>query len=115
MISQEGEHVPLSRAVAPHDASGAVERWLLELEEEIQAIPGMQNIGAVSLNTSNIKLQLTSECRAWKVQYSNKLHQQARENMYALLDYMRVTNNKLSIECANCFYVARFQFMTSRH
>jgi dynein heavy chain, axonemal len=68
----------------------------MEVEAEIDAINPCQNIGALSLNTHNLKLQLTSECRQWKVQYSDKVHQQAFTAMKELMEYMRVTNNHLS-------------------
>ncbi|CAM9238946.1 unnamed protein product, partial [Discosporangium mesarthrocarpum] len=70
----------------------------LQVETEIEAIPSMHNISALSLNTTNLKLQLSSECRQWKVQYSNKVHRQARESMVALMDYIRVTTTRLNVE-----------------
>jgi len=70
----------------------------MEVEKEIELIPPMHNIGALSLNTANLKLQLRNESRQWKVQYSNKVHESARDSMYELFEYIRVTNAKLSIE-----------------
>ncbi|GMH97336.1 hypothetical protein TrST_g8180 [Triparma strigata] len=70
----------------------------MAVEQEIEMIPPMHNIGALSLNTANLKLQLRNESRQWKVQYSNKVHEQARDSMYALFEYIRVTNAKLGIE-----------------
>ena len=70
----------------------------MEVEKEIEFIPPMHNIGALTLNTANLKLQLRNESRQWKVQYSNKVHEQARDSMYELFEYIRVTNAKLSIE-----------------
>ena len=52
----------------------------LNFELEIASIPPIHVIGALSLNTANIKLQLRNESRQWKVQYSDKVHQQARTN-----------------------------------
>lgn len=45
----------------------------MDIESEIDAIPTIHNIGPLSLNTSNLKLQLGSESRQWKIQYSNKV------------------------------------------
>jgi len=70
----------------------------MAVEQEIELIPPMHNIGALSLNTANLKLQLRNESRQWKVQYSNKVHQQARDSMYELFEYVRVTKSKLHIE-----------------
>ncbi|KAH8068253.1 dynein light chain binding protein [Aureococcus anophagefferens] len=68
-------------------------RRFMEIEREIERIPPMHNIGALTLNTANLKLQLRAESRQWKIQYSAKVHQQAREAMY-----IRVTTNKLHVE-----------------
>lgn len=45
----------------------------MDIESEIDAIPTIHNIGPLSLNTSNLKLQLGTESRQWKIQYSNKV------------------------------------------
>lgn len=65
------------------------------VEREIELISPLHNIGALSLNTKNLKLQLRNECRSWKVQYSDKVHNQAREQMLALFEYMRSTQAQL--------------------
>ena len=67
----------------------------MAVEREIELIAPLHNIGALSLNTKNLKLQLRNECRSWKVQYSNKVHNQARDQMLALFEYMRSTQAKL--------------------
>jgi dynein heavy chain, axonemal len=68
------------------------------VEADIEAIAPMHILGALSLNTKNIKLQLRNECRQWKVQYSDKVHHQARERMLALQEYIRKTTNSLARE-----------------
>ncbi|KAJ8610701.1 hypothetical protein CTAYLR_005659 [Chrysophaeum taylorii] len=73
-------------------------RRFMNVEREIERIPPMHNIGALTLNTANLKLQLRNESRQWKIQYSTKVHQQARDAMYSLLEYIRVTTNKLHVE-----------------
>eukprot|EP01042_Synura_sphagnicola_P000006 gene6-7_t len=70
----------------------------MAVEGEIEKITPVHSIGALMLNTANLKLQLRNESRQWKVLYSNKVHQQAKENMYGLFEYMRVTTNKLNLE-----------------
>ncbi|OQS05067.1 dynein heavy chain, outer arm [Thraustotheca clavata] len=66
------------------------------VEAEINSIAPVHNIAALSLNTKNLKLQLRNECRQWKVQYSDRVHQQARLALTNLMDYMRITNTKLN-------------------
>ena len=68
------------------------------LEEEIADIKDTFTIGALTLHTGNLKLQLTNETRLWKVLYSNKVHQLAKDSMVDLYEYMRVITNKLNIE-----------------
>lgn len=45
----------------------------MDIESEIEAIPTFHNVGPLTLNTTNLKLQLGSESRQWKIQYSNKV------------------------------------------
>ncbi|OQR97844.1 dynein heavy chain, outer arm [Achlya hypogyna] len=66
------------------------------VEAEINSIAPVHNIAALSLNTKNLKLQLRNECRQWKVQYSDRVHQQARQALTNLTDYMRLTTTKLN-------------------
>ena len=66
------------------------------LENEIKLIPSVYNIGALSLNTSNIKLQLRSEASQWKVQYSDNLHHQARSSLNSLLEYIKSTQERIN-------------------
>jgi dynein heavy chain len=73
----------------------------LAVESEIAGIPPMHIIGALSLNTANIKLQLRNESRQWKVQYSDKVHQQARTKLYSLMEYIRKTTNAMSAPVEN--------------
>ena len=73
----------------------------LNVEQEIASIPPIHVIGALSLNTANIKLQLRNESRQWKVQYSDKVHQQARSKLYSLVEYIRKTTNAMSAPVEN--------------
>ncbi|GBG28853.1 Dynein heavy chain 5, axonemal [Hondaea fermentalgiana] len=70
----------------------------VSIESQIRQIPGVHNIGALSLNTNNLKLQLQSEASQWKVQYSDKVHQQASEAMENLLEYIRLTHQRVGRE-----------------
>jgi dynein heavy chain len=69
----------------------------MAVESDINLIAPVYSIGALMLNTSNLKLQLRNESRQWKVLYSNKVHQQAKESMYNLFEYMRITTGKLAL------------------
>jgi dynein heavy chain, axonemal len=53
----------------------------MAIEDEIEQIPQYHCIGALMLNTANLKLQLRNECRHWKVLYSSKVHQLAKEKV----------------------------------
>jgi dynein heavy chain len=70
----------------------------LALEKEISSIASIRVIGALKLNTSNIKHQLTTETRVWKVLYSNKVQKLAKDAMSKLYEFLRVMTNKLNIE-----------------
>ena len=65
------------------------------VERAIELITPIYNIGALSLNTNNIKLQLRNECRAWKVQYSNRIHQEAKSMLISLNDYITNITHQL--------------------
>ena len=78
------------------DYEGELKKFLV-VESDINLIAPVYSIGALMLNTSNLKLQLRNESRQWKVLYSNKVHQQAKESMYNLFEYMRVTTSKLAL------------------
>jgi len=56
------------------------------------------NLGALKLNTANIKHQLSKETRIWKVLYSNKIHKLARDSMARLFEFFQTMSNKLNIE-----------------
>ncbi|OQS07437.1 dynein heavy chain [Thraustotheca clavata] len=66
------------------------------IDEDITAIPANHNIGALCLNTRNIKLQLKHENAQWKLKYSDNLHNQARKKMESLTEYFRSMMGKLN-------------------
>ena len=68
----------------------------LEVEQEISNIESFHCIGALMLNTTNIKMQLRTECNLWKVLFSNKLHQKAKDAAFQQHEYIRLTMNKLN-------------------
>jgi dynein heavy chain len=80
-----------------HDFEAELMKFLA-LEKEIASIASTRVIGALKLNTGNIKHQLTTESRVWKVLYSNKVHKLAKDAMGKLYEFLRVLTNKLNIE-----------------
>jgi dynein heavy chain len=70
----------------------------MALEKEIASIATIRKIGALKLNTTNIKRQLTTESREWKVLYSNKVHKLAKDAMAELYESFRGFTNKLNLE-----------------
>lgn len=76
------------------DFEAELRRFVL-VEHEVKSVTTVHSIGALSLNTTNLKLQLTSESRQWKIMYSKKIHMQAKAMMQNVLEYIEVTNFKL--------------------
>jgi dynein heavy chain len=68
----------------------------VEVENDINRITTLHNIGALSLNTRNLKMSLQHEASQWKVHFSQHLHQDARAKMSELNDYIRTTYNQLN-------------------
>ncbi|KAF1317985.1 Dynein heavy chain, partial [Globisporangium splendens] len=68
----------------------------VEIDEEITGLPPVYNIGVLSLNTRNIKLQLKHENSQWKLKFSDNLHNQAHRKMESLTEYFRSTMGKLN-------------------
>lgn len=69
----------------------------LYLEQEIAGLPNQHIVGVLSLQTSNLKIQLCNETKQWRVLYSQKVYMLAKEAMNNLHEYMRVVTNKLNI------------------
>ena len=70
-------------------------KMFVKVDGAIEDIPSIHNIGALSLNTTNLKMQLKTECQHWKVTYSDNLHTKARARLEALSEYIRSTLVKL--------------------
>jgi dynein heavy chain len=86
----------MQRSPPISDFEGELKKFMA-YEADISKVDSAFSIGALMLNTVNLKLQLTNESRAWKVLYSNKVHQLAKDAMSNLFDYMRGMTNKLNI------------------
>ena len=79
------------------DFEARMKHFLL-LEEEIDAIVPTYSIGALLLNTKNLKTQLSIHTRQWKLLFSNKVHQLAKDQMNNLYEYMRSIKLQLNTE-----------------
>jgi dynein heavy chain len=66
-----------------------------EVEHEIDTLHQLHNVGALSLNTMNLKAQLKKECADWKIKFCSNLHKMASAQLLALADYMKSSSNKL--------------------
>eukprot|EP00937_MAST-01D_sp_MAST-1D-sp2_P000194 g194.t1 len=65
------------------------------VESEISKIRAFDNIGPLSMNTRNLKLQLLHEASQWRVKYSEKLYKQAGQSMQDMQEYLRNTTGRL--------------------
>jgi len=54
------------------------------------------DIGALALHTANLKLQLRNESRLWKVQYSNKVHNQVNIAFFHLFFLLHLSSYQMS-------------------
>lgn len=52
-----------------------------QMEDEIDKIDQMHQIGAMALKTKNLKASLKGWIEEWKVAYSQDLHKKARANL----------------------------------
>lgn len=66
-----------------------------DVDSEIEALPPLHNVGALSLNTQNLKAQLKKECADWKIKFCSNLHKMASSQLMALADYMKKAMNML--------------------
>jgi dynein heavy chain len=84
----------LSSGVSFDESMQKLESFSL-LESEIQSIPTWQNIAALTLDCGGLKLQLSSECHSWRLKFSQHLRTNARRDLLALLEYVRVMSVRL--------------------
>ena len=71
------------------------------VEAEIEAISPLHNIGALSLDTSSLKLSFKNECGQWKLRFALNLHVRAKDELERLTEYIRVTMGKLTTRNVN--------------
>ena len=68
------------------------------VEAEIMRIPDKHNIGALSLDTTPLKTALSKEAKAWKKQYAQNLHGQAKVELETITQWIETHKRYLSRE-----------------
>lgn len=71
-------------------------KYYMAVENEIQHVTPVHNIGALSLETKNMKYSLISAAGSWKTRYSANLHDAARQELEKMNEYIKKTNKQLS-------------------
>ncbi|GFR42148.1 hypothetical protein Agub_g3000 [Astrephomene gubernaculifera] len=66
----------------------------MAIETEVANIHGVNNIGALSLETMPLKNSLKAEAVSWKTQFAQNLHKQCSDDLKAFDNYIRDTNSK---------------------
>lgn len=84
------------RTNPPLEAFEAELKKYMAIETDVNAIPGVHNIGALSLETLPLKTSLKNEAGSWKAQFAQNLHKQCSENLKAFDTYIRDTTVKLN-------------------
>ena len=69
-----------------------------QVETEIDRIPERHVIGALSLDTAPLKMSLKREAAAWKNQYSQNLHDEAKKELDGITHWMQEMNRHLKRE-----------------
>lgn len=62
---------------------------------EVDQVPGVEQIGALSLQTGNVKLSLKSKIRSWQDAYSQDLYIRANRMLEQLNDDMKQIRLKI--------------------
>jgi dynein heavy chain len=68
----------------------------MAIENDVNGIAGVHNIGALSLETLPLKTSLKNEAGSWKAQFAQNLHKQCSEDLKAFDAYIRDTTLKLN-------------------
>jgi dynein heavy chain len=68
------------------------------IEQEINEFPSVQELACFSLHSEALKAAFKHEIERWKYQYSEKLHQEAKNDMDNLTELMHEIKSKLERE-----------------
>jgi len=70
----------------------------VDVESDINELASYHDLGSLLLKIEGLKQAFKHEVERWKLQYSEKLHQEAKADMDSLLDLMNDLKNKLERE-----------------
>ena len=113
-IWKEDKDAAFKSFVAGHPTAAEYEAELRRfslVEDALAAVDDVHAIGALAVNTANLKLQLRTESRQWKMQYAAKTHAQAKEAMTNLVEYIKVTQSKLKLEVPSIGFIHSLLFL----
>jgi len=65
------------------------------MEDKVGELPGTLRVGAVQLQTEQLKTALAVECAAWKQAYARQLNRHCADVMDELHKYFRVMQRRL--------------------
>jgi len=69
--------------------------WIQALEDEVGELPGTLRVGAVQLQSDQLRTALAVECSAWKQAYARHLNRHCADVMDELHKYFRVMQRRL--------------------
>lgn len=61
---------------------------LQKLEEQISELPAFYTVSSIFLDTEELKLALSQECRLWKRAFGTALHHRASADMEDILSFV---------------------------
>merc|ERR1719261_1125136 len=68
------------------------------VERNINKLPTEHSVGALSLNTEQLKQDLIKECKSWKLLYADNLRKEAKSQMDRIFEYIRVMQGRVNRE-----------------
>jgi dynein heavy chain len=68
------------------------------VENEIAGVTTVQTLGCLFIKPETLKEQLKAECNRWKMQFSEKLHKEAKAAMDAVLEKMKLNRTRMQAE-----------------
>ena len=82
-----------------------------KVELEVAGITTVQSVGCLFVKPENLKEQLKSECNRWKMQFSEKLHKEAKAAMDTTLENMKALRARIHLEIKDLPSLAAVMFV----